>query len=102
MTDPRPIPSVQQIEAAYAMVDQLNEQLNPLGFRVPRQLVAIDDRFGPNDGDPPASPVTAPNSDPPDAPGTTGAVCTECGGSRMQRMGTCETCLDCATTTGCG
>lgn len=37
----------------------------------------------------------------PDA--ATGEVCSQCGGSRFQRTGTCMTCLDCGTAAGgCG
>lgn len=33
--------------------------------------------------------------------GYTGNPCTNCGGWRMRRNGTCEVCDDCGTTTGC-
>ena len=32
---------------------------------------------------------------------STGDVCSECGGSQMQRNGTCLVCRDCGSTTGC-
>jgi len=31
----------------------------------------------------------------------TGAVCSNCGSSRLRRTGSCHTCEDCGTTTGC-
>jgi ribonucleoside-diphosphate reductase alpha chain len=34
--------------------------------------------------------------------GLTGSICSSCGGSRMIRAGSCETCLDCGSTSGCG
>lgn len=34
--------------------------------------------------------------------GYSGGVCDGCGGSRMRRSGTCETCDDCGKTSGCG
>lgn len=34
--------------------------------------------------------------------GYTGEVCGICGGLRMRRSGTCETCEDCGSTSGCG
>jgi len=30
-----------------------------------------------------------------------GQVCSECGGSKLMQSGTCATCLDCGSTTGC-
>lgn len=33
--------------------------------------------------------------------GYTGNPCSNCGGWRMRRNGTCEVCDDCGTTTGC-
>lgn len=32
----------------------------------------------------------------------TGDVCTNCGSGKMRRSGTCATCQDCGTTSGCG
>lgn len=34
--------------------------------------------------------------------GYTGDVCPSCGGLRMKRSGTCTTCEDCGSTSGCG
>jgi hypothetical protein len=34
--------------------------------------------------------------------GYTGDVCMTCGGFRMKRVGTCLTCDDCGTSSGCG
>ena len=34
--------------------------------------------------------------------GYSGNVCVTCGGTRMRRRGTCETCEDCGATSGCG
>ena len=33
--------------------------------------------------------------------GFTGDDCSECGGSKMVRNGTCTKCLDCGSTSGC-
>ena len=33
--------------------------------------------------------------------GFTGDICATCGGSRMQRSGTCLKCAECGSTTGC-
>ena len=33
--------------------------------------------------------------------GYTGSACNQCGGSRMVRVGACESCQDCGTSTGC-
>lgn len=33
--------------------------------------------------------------------GYTGNVCAHCGSTRMIRNGSCETCLECASTSGC-
>lgn len=32
---------------------------------------------------------------------STGETCITCGGSKLQRMGSCLTCLDCGTSNGC-
>lgn len=34
--------------------------------------------------------------------GYTGSICDQCGGTRMRRSGTCETCDDCGNAGGCG
>lgn len=34
--------------------------------------------------------------------GYTGSICDMCGGTRMRRSGTCETCDDCGHAGGCG
>ena len=34
--------------------------------------------------------------------GYTGSICDQCGGMRMRRTGTCETCMDCGNAGGCG
>lgn len=33
--------------------------------------------------------------------GFTGNFCDDCGGSSLIRTGTCETCMDCGSTSGC-
>ncbi|HJM87254.1 MAG TPA: hypothetical protein QF433_03435, partial [Candidatus Thalassarchaeaceae archaeon] len=33
--------------------------------------------------------------------GFTGDICGNCGGSKMQRSGTCLKCAECGSTTGC-
>lgn len=33
--------------------------------------------------------------------GFTGEMCESCGGANMVRSGTCSTCLDCGSTSGC-
>jgi hypothetical protein len=52
----------------------------------------------------PAAPVARPpaNGHAPPPGGYTGSMCGECGNFRMVRTGTCETCLDCYATGGCG
>lgn len=33
--------------------------------------------------------------------GYTGGICQQCGGCRMVRSGSCSTCIECGTTSGC-
>lgn len=50
----------------------------------------------------PTSPGTAPKTKAAaKATGYTGDACSNCGGLRMFRSGTCATCSDCGTTSGC-
>lgn len=35
-------------------------------------------------------------------PTASGNVCRDCGSSNLKRSGTCETCQECGSTTGCG
>lgn len=34
--------------------------------------------------------------------GYTGSMCSGCGSTKMKRNGSCELCLDCGATSGCG
>ena len=43
----------------------------------------------------------APTQTTPQNSGFTGNFCSDCGGAKMVRTGTCEMCLDCGSTSGC-
>ena len=79
------------IDGAYADIDRHNEQLASLGLtvRIARTLTV--------------EPVEPPNDlyEQPDD-GYTGNLCSVCDSDRMIRSGTCETCQNCFTNTGCG
>jgi hypothetical protein len=52
--------------------------------------------------------ITNPIPDPPkvrppvQSPAYTGHICPDCSSSRVVPSGSCETCQDCGSTTGCG
>lgn len=74
-----------------AAIGTLTPTYPPEAYRRAAEALALEA------GKPTAAPILRVYSS-----GYTGSLCPECGGARMRRSGTCETCDDCGYAGGCG